>query len=80
MVKQKNEKDHARYLNLLNLSGPNKDTLDLLEEHANDWMTDPSSFWIRPESVNMPISGPRSHLNSQAQIVGHYMQARCDSA
>ena len=80
MVKQKNEKDHARYLNLLNLSGPNQETLDLLEEHASDWMMAPLSFWTRPEAVNMRISGPRSDLSSQAQIVGHYMQAKCDSA
>lgn len=80
IVKQKNTKDHARYLNLLSLNGPNQDTLDLLEERANDWMMDPLSFWIRPESVNTRIPGAQSHSDPQAQIVGHYMQAKCDSS
>ncbi len=80
VVKRRNHKDHIRYLNLLNLSGPSQDTLDLLDEHADSWRKDPLSFWTRPEAVNMQFSGPRSPLSSQAQLVGHYLQAKADGA
>lgn len=80
MVKRENDKDHARYLNLLSLNRPHQDTLDVVEARADGWMMDPSTFWVRPELFNKQIPGPPSHLNSQAQVVGHYMQARCDSA
>lgn len=80
VVKQKITKDYARYLNLLSLNGPNQGTLDLLEARANDWMMYPSSFWIRPELVKTQVPGAPSHLDTQAQIVGHYMQAKCDNS
>jgi len=76
VVKRKNEKDHARYLNLCNLSGTNQEALDLLEEQANDWMRNPSNFWTHPEPVNTRVPYDLPHLSSQAQIVGHYLQGR----
>lgn len=80
VVKQKNEKDHARYLNLLSLTGPDQDTLNLLEEYESTWADYPPSFWNRPELVNTPLYGAPPDLNSQAQIVGHYLQACSDGA
>ncbi|KAK3047169.1 hypothetical protein LTR09_011371 [Extremus antarcticus] len=80
VVKRKNDKDQARYLNLLSLNGPDPDTLDLVKTQANQWFADPSSFWTRPNSVNTQFSGGRCYLSSQAQIVGHYLRAKCDGA
>ena len=80
IVRQNVTKDHKRYLNLLSLNGSDQGTLDLLEERANDWMENPWSFWSRHELANTQVPGAPSHLGTQAQIVGHYMQAKCDNS
>lgn len=79
VVKQNNEKDHARYLNLLNINGPDPGTTTLLQEQANKWLADPLAFWKRPMR-NVSNFGNSPQLSPQAQIVGFYMQAGNDSA
>ena len=78
VVKQNNEKDHARFLNLLKIKGPDSATMRLLTEQADGWNTNPLSFWGRPVLKALDFGHP-PHLNSQAQMVGCYMQARRDS-
>jgi hypothetical protein len=79
VVKRNNDKDHARYLNLLNVNGPDPETTTLLREQANNWFANPLTFWHRPMQ-NASNFGNSPQLSSQAQIVGCYMQARSDSA
>ena len=79
VVKQNNEKDHARYLNLLNVNGPDPETTTLLREQAHHWIANPLNFWNRP-MLNASNFGHSLHLSSQAQIVGCYLQASRDNA
>lgn len=79
VVKQNNEKDHARFLNLLNVKGPDPETMTLMTQQADDWTVNPLTFWNRP-MLDMSRFRHVPHLSSQAQLVGCYMQARRDNA
>ena len=79
VVKQNNDKDHARYLNLLNINGADPETTTLLREQGNNWLANPLTFWHRPLR-NASNLGHSPQLSPQAQIVGCYMQAGSDSA
>ena len=79
LVKQNNEKDHARFLNLLKVNGPDPETMTLMTQQAGDWAINPLTFWGRP-MLNVSNFGHVPHLSSQAQMVGCYMQARRDNA
>jgi hypothetical protein len=79
VVKQNNGKDHERYLNLLNVNGPDPAATTLLQEKAIEWHANPLSFWHRPVQ-NALNFGNSPELSPQAQIVGYYMQAGSDHA
>ena len=79
VVNQNNGKDYARYLNLLNVNGPDPEATALLQEKANEWLANPLSFWHRPMQ-NASNFGNSPELSPQAQIVGCYMQAGSDHA
>ena len=79
VVKQNHDKDYARYLNLLNVNGPDPETTTLLREEANNWLANPLAFWHRP-MLNASNFGNSPQLSSQAQIVGCYTQARSDNS
>ena len=79
VVKQSNDKDLARFLNLLKVKEPDPETMTLMREQAGDWAIDPLTFWGRP-MLKASSFGHLPHLSSQAQMVGCYMQARRDSA
>ena len=79
VVEQNENKDHARFLNLLNINGPDPETMTLLGEQANNWLANPLAFWNGPMR-NVLTAGSSPQLSSQAQIVGCYIQARSDNA
>jgi hypothetical protein len=79
VVKQNTNKDHARYLDVLNVNGPDPETTTLLREQADNWLANPLAFWDRPMR-NASNFGNSPQLSSQAQIIGYYMQAGSDSA
>ena len=79
VVKQNNDRDHARFLNLLNVNAPDPETTTLLREQADHWLANPLAFWDRP--IRYPSNfGNSPQLSPQAQIVGCYMQAGSDNA
>jgi hypothetical protein len=63
IVKQNNEKDHARFLNLLNIKTPDPETMTLMAQQAGDWSINPLNFWGRP-MLNVSNFGHIPHLSS----------------
>ena len=79
VVKQNNDKDHARYLNLLNVNAPDPETTTLLRDQADNWFANPLAFCDRPMQKASNF-GNLSHLSPRAQLAGCYIQAGSDSA
>ncbi|KAK5949269.1 hypothetical protein OHC33_009622 [Knufia fluminis] len=73
-LNQKGAKDQKRWAKLLNYSGPDRDTLVLLAEHAEQWLREPSTFWTWPRPPNL------STLPAPAQIIGCFLETESDSA
>ncbi|KAM3422065.1 hypothetical protein BST61_g2441 [Cercospora zeina] len=56
-VVKSGDQDARRFRGIVKYSGPDKDTVDLLEAHSGDWKTNPLSFWLPPEAdANKSIS------------------------
>lgn len=70
----KGSKERQRWERLLKYPGPDPATLQLLEDHADEWARNPATFW----------HGQQPHelrgLPATAQIIGCFLQAESDNA
>jgi hypothetical protein len=66
------QKDKVRLAKLGEYRGPDDDTIKLLDQHKEEWLRDPSSFWRLPSPPNANL------LDPQAQVVGCFLQAKND--
>lgn len=73
-LNHKGAKDQKRWAKLLSYSGPDRDTLVLLGEHAEQWIRDPSLFWAWPRPRDL------SALPAAAQIIGCFLETESDNA
>ena len=67
-VKAKGSRDKARLGKLLELQGPDPETLELLQRGAPGWLKDPEEFWRRPPTFES------AYLDPQTEVVGYILQ------
>lgn len=73
-ITERGQKEKDRLRKLLDYPGPDGQTLNVLEQHNEEWMKDPSHFWILPLPQNL------HSLNPRTQIVGCFLEAKDDDA
>jgi arginine deiminase len=69
-ITERGQKEKDRLTKLLEYRGPDEQTINVLDQHKEEWMKDPSHFWILPLPQNL------YSLNPRAQIVGCFLEAK----
>lgn len=70
-IQPRNQRDKNRFARLFSYTGPDKETLKLLESEALRWYDDPSSFALRSVPAYVPSSDPLVHLASRFLQLKH---------
>ncbi|KAK4905356.1 hypothetical protein LTR49_025341 [Elasticomyces elasticus] len=68
-IKERAANENARFQRMLDFEGPETGTMDLLQAHRDQWISNPSTFW-NYASLLGPIG-----LEPQARIVMCYQKA-----
>ncbi|KAH7111341.1 hypothetical protein B0J11DRAFT_585897 [Dendryphion nanum] len=74
-VQPKNHGDKNRLLKFAEYSGPDNDTLELLDTHAQNWYHQPLQFWGNFLAVDCDVS-----IDPQEQIYKAFLQSTHDHA
>jgi len=74
LVKKKGENDRTRMTRFFKFAGPDDDTIAVLESNLARWLSQPASFWVRPQSLTSSVMSPR------AAIVKSYIHTERDDA
>lgn len=73
-LSERASRERERWQRLLSYPGPDPATLQLLENHAEDWSQNPATFW------NGQLPNDLSGLPPIAQIIGCFLQTESDNA
>ncbi|TKA53639.1 hypothetical protein B0A55_13590, partial [Friedmanniomyces simplex] len=68
-IKERAANENARFQRMLDFQGPETGTLELLQAHKDEWLSNPSAFW-----TYAPLLRPVG-LEPQAKIVMCYQKA-----
>lgn len=68
-VSERGQNERARLANLLTYTGPDPDTLDVLEQNYERWSCNPFIFWA---AIQSPYMG---ELASQADVVRCFIRS-----
>ena len=73
-IQVRNQRDKNRFARLLSYSGPDQDTLNIINVEKCRWDNEPSSFAVRSAIANTSTNDPFVHLASR------FLQLRHDDA
>lgn len=73
-LNEKGLRDKKRWDRMLNYTGPDDYTIQLLTERADTWLQNPSTFWNRQEPRDISSHPPA------AQIISCFLRTESDQA
>ena len=70
-IQARNQRDRNRFTRLLSYTGPDQETLNILDKEKCHWHDEPYSFGIRPSIEHISTSDPFVHLASRFLQLRH---------